>query len=387
MKSRIGAKSALWYTSIMGDAVGAAIDREVLPRAVTRVESLLLSAGARLDRFVLERYLRRTAFAAPPDGDALRARLARALEFYRDRRFIDEPNRFFARPSPLRTETRRLGSRRDGEVVELTYSSEFVPVFPEARTDPVRSNPQGIARWWRHRRPGHPAMLCIHGYAGGHLWLERLAFDASRFYRAGIDVVIYVLPYHGPRTPAGARRSGEPFFDMDLVRTNEAFAQAIYELRALVRYLRDAGTGPVGAFGMSLGGYTTALLATVEPELAFAVPMIPLASLPDMMWAQGENDPRMARAIEHGWSLAGLRDFFAVHDPLSRPPLVPADRRLVIAALGDRICPPSHADVLWRHWGRPRIHWYPGGHLAQFRRGVALSEVRTLLRDAGLLPS
>jgi hypothetical protein len=58
----------------------------------------------------------------------------------------------------------------------------------------------------------------------------------------------------------------------------------------------------------------------------------------------------------------------------------------VIAGVGDRICPPGHADALWRHWDRPRIHWYPGGHLAQFRRGTALGEVLRLVREAGLLP-
>jgi hypothetical protein len=37
-----------------------------LPRAITRLEAAMLGAGARLDRFVLQRYLRRTAFPAPP---------------------------------------------------------------------------------------------------------------------------------------------------------------------------------------------------------------------------------------------------------------------------------------------------------------------------------
>jgi pimeloyl-ACP methyl ester carboxylesterase len=353
-----------------------------LPRAITRFEGVLLGAGARLDRFVLERYLRRTAFAAPRDGAALRDRLARARAFYANPRFVAEPATFFAEPAPLRAHVHGRRALPDGEVLSLVYTTDFAPVFPEAGIEPT----VGVARWWRHRAPGHPVMLCVHGYGGGHFWLESLAFDVRRFYRAGLDVVLYVLPYHGARAPGGPRRSGEPFFDMDLVRTNEAFAQAIYELRALLRHVRAAGTGPVGAFGMSLGGYTTALLATVEPELAFAVPMIPLTSLPEMMWAEGESDTRLASAVEHGWSLAALRDFFAVHAPLARRPLVPRDRRLLIAALGDRICPPAHADALWRHWDEPRIHWYPGGHLAQFRRGTALREVRALLRDAGILP-
>jgi hypothetical protein len=368
----------------------AAIDPRLVPprRRLTRTESLLTGAGARLDRFVFERYLRRAAFPAPRDGDALRARLVRARAFYGDPALVDAPERFYAEPAPIAANARRRGFLPDGDLLDVRFTTGFAPVCPEARAGavPTVDPTAAVARWWRHREPGHPAMVCIHGYAGGHLWLETLAFDARRFYRAGVDVVLYVLPYHGRRTPRGAKRSGEPFFDVDLVRTNEAFAQAIYELRALLRWLRSEGTGPVGAFGMSLGGYTTALLASVEPELAFAVPMIPLTSLADMMWSQGDGDPRLARAIEHGWSLPALRDFFAVHAPLARPPLVPSERRLIIAALGDRICPPAHADALWRHWGRPRIHWYPGGHLAQFRRHVALREVRTLLRDAGLLP-
>jgi pimeloyl-ACP methyl ester carboxylesterase len=359
------------------------VDGDVLPALpeLTLVDSWLLIAGARLDRFVLERYLKRRPFT-PPNRAGLRERLAEARDFYADPRFIAEPGAFFAEPSPLRARERRLAALRDGELIDLRFETDFVPAYAGAQ---LALDRRGLALWWRHREPGHPVMLCVHGYAGGHLWLERLAFDARRFYGAGVDVVLYVLPYHGARAPAGSGRSGEGFFDMDLVRTNEAFAQAIYELRALLRYCRSRESGPVGAFGMSLGGYTTALLATVEPELAFAVPMIPLASLADMMWSGNESDPRLQRAAEHGWNLAALRDMTRVHAPLSRAPVVPHERRLIIAALGDRICPPAHADVLWRHWGQPRIHWYPGGHLAQFRRGAALREVRRLLRDTKLL--
>jgi len=351
------------------------------------LERLMSGAGGRLDRFVMEHFLRRSGFAGPVDGEDLRARLTRALEFYRAPHLLERSDAFFASPAALEVTITGRRALDGGELLDLSYRSDFVPVFPEARTDPSEqaANQTGVARWWRHREPGHPAMLCIHGYAGGHFWLEALAFDAPRFYRAGLDVLLYVLPYHGTRALPRAR-SGDGFFAVDLVRTNEAFARAVYELRGLLAHLRASGTGPVGAFGMSLGGYATALLASVEPELAFAVPMIPLASLPDMMWAEGANDPRLARAAEYGWSRDTVHDFLRVHAPLARAPLVPRERRLIIAAHGDRICPPQQAEALWRHWGYPRIHWYPGGHLAQFRRRVALREVRTLLRDNGLLP-
>src|SRR5438105_5573112 len=100
------------------------------PRRVTRVESLMLGAGARLGRFVLQRYLRRNAFPAPRDGDALRARLTRARIFYGDPQFIAHPEAFFAAPPPARAEVRRLSKLDGGEVVDVRYTTDFAPVFP-----------------------------------------------------------------------------------------------------------------------------------------------------------------------------------------------------------------------------------------------------------------
>ena len=343
-------------------------------------EATLLGACARVDRFMLEHSIRRRP-VLPAAG--LRERLARAGDFYGDPRLLDT---FFVPPQPLRAAPRRLVPLPGGELVQLDYETDFTPVFPDARTDPLEAgNRRGVAYWWRHGDAGRPVMLCVHGYKGGQLWLEPLAFQTARFFRAGIDVLLYVLPYHGARSPAGSRHSGEAFFDMDLARTNEAFARAVYELRALLGYVRDGGASSVGVFGMSLGGYVAALLASVEPRLAFAVPMIPVISFPDRWWAEGEHDRWLALAIAHGWTPEGVRRVMAVHEPLSRPALVPHARRLIIGARADGICTPAHAEALWRHWQRPRIHWYAGGHLVQLGRGAALREIRHLLEDEGLL--
>jgi len=342
-------------------------------------EALLVGACARFDRLVLDHFIRRAPTTPPP---GLRARLERAREFYADPRFIAQPDTFFAPPREFRAERpARVLGLPGGELVRLEYKTDFEAVFPEARRDRFDAcNRRGGALWWRHAERGRPTMICVHGYGGGQTWLESLAFEAVGFYRAGVDVVIYVLPYHGARAPAGARHSGEPFFDLDLVRTNEAFARAIYELRALARFLAASGSGPVGAFGMSLGAYTTALLATVEP-LAFAVAMIPIVSFADRWWAEGAADPWLAVALANGWSRDGVHALLQVHEPLARPALLPPRRLLVIGARGDAICTPRHADLLWEHWRRPRIHWYAGGHLVQLGRRAAFRDVHALVRD------
>jgi pimeloyl-ACP methyl ester carboxylesterase len=342
----------------------------------------MLGLCSRVDRYVLDRFIRRPP-CAPMAG--LRERMGRALDFYTTPLLLARPENFFRPPAPIVVRNSKRLPLPGGELVGLDYETKFVPVFPEARNDACEAQSRrGVAVWWRHRQRGHPAVICVHGYGGGQIWLETLAFDAARFYHAGVDVLLYVLPYHGARTPAGARHSGEAFFDMDLVRTNEAFARAIYELRALMQLLRASGTGPVGAFGMSLGGYTVALLASIEPRLAFSVPMIPLVSFADRWWADGDGDAWLAVAMENGWSFESVRAMLRVHEPLTRPALVPHGRRLIIGARGDAICTPEHADALWHHWDRPAIHWYPGGHLVQLRRGAALRDVRALISRVGL---
>src|SRR5262249_12255072 len=161
-------------------------------------------------------------------------------------------------------------------------------------------------------------------------------FGARRFYRAGLDVVLYTLPFHGRRRPAGAGKSGFGFFGPDMGRTNEAFAQTLFDVRALMRLVEHRGSAAVGAFGMSLCAYATALRAGVEPGPAFAVAMIPVASLPELVWGEPIHRWRRVEVEALGIGLARLRELWQVHAPLRRTPLVPRARRFVIGALGDR---------------------------------------------------
>ena len=76
-----------------------------------------------------------------------------------------------------------------------------------------------------------------------------------------------------------------------------------------------------------------------------------------------------------------MQTILRVHEPLARPARVPRDRLLVIGARGDGICTPRHAELLWEHWGRPRMHWYVGGHLLQLGRWAAFRNMRALVAD------
>ncbi|MGH7858912.1 MAG: alpha/beta hydrolase family protein, partial [Candidatus Binatia bacterium] len=229
---------------------------------------------------------------------------------------------------------------------------------------------------WRHGDRGRKTIVCIHGYRGGFVAIDGRAFEIHRlFLEAGLDVALAILPYHGPRTPFGSV-SGQPFLN-DPRRTLEAVAQGAHDLRILVSWLRHEGAASVGVAGFSLGGYMTALLASVEPELAFAAPIIPVASFADLLWERAGRRGEHEAARAAGMSLELFRKLFAPHCPLDHRPQVERERRLVIAGEGDRIAPPGHARALAAHW-RTEVEWFPGGHLAQLGRRAALAKLREL---------
>src|SRR6185503_16524603 len=108
----------------------------------------------------------------------------------------------------------------------------------------------------------------------------------ARLEQAGFDVVLFTLPFHGLRARAG--RGAVPEFPGEDPRLNvEGFRQAMFDLQNLIGWLLAQGHPRVGVLGMSLGGYTAALLATVEARLDFVVPVIPLSSLGDFAREQG----------------------------------------------------------------------------------------------------
>jgi len=351
------------------------------------VARAIASASAMVDRSALrlmERSMRRNGPRALP-ADA-RKRLLRIAEQY-DPSLPGIDRAFFPPPPEAQVAEQPVGARAGAErVVDLTFASSY-RVFDDVYRDKYeayRENATAHTRLYT-RGSARPVVICLHGWGGGTFWLEERAFLVSYLLRIGLDAALFQLPFHADRTPAQVRRSGQLFPGQHVVRTNEAFGQAIHDLRALARYLRERGAPHVGVIGMSLGGYTTALWATVDSELAFAFPIIPAVSMSTLMWRHGERSPARLRAERAGLSQSLLDRAFAIHSPLTRPVLLPAERLLIVAGRGDRITPPDQARALWRHWNKPPIHWFPGGHLAQVGRGNAFRAIRARLTDAGLL--
>ncbi len=232
----------------------------VIVNAITRASAAVDRRALRL----MERAMRRSGPGRPP-ADARR----RLLDL--TARYRDGADGFFSPPPPAEVSqtptARRIGGARvPGTAIELSFPSTYQTHLPDYRDEHARyaENLTAHARWYKSGQQ-RPVVFCLHGWGGGAYWLEERAFVVPYLLRIGLDVVLFQLPFHGQRAPRQAPRSGALFPSAHVVRTNEAFGQAIWDLRALAAWLRQQGAPAVGVIGMSLGGYTTALWAGVEP--------------------------------------------------------------------------------------------------------------------------
>jgi hypothetical protein len=336
-------------------------------------------AGAAIDRVVLRAMERLWLSGGDPTTDEARDAQLRAFDIYTCETLRSDPLSFFPTPPLPRIRVKKVNKRLERWTWESGYQTwhrEFQPTF-----DRFEANRTAHAELHTHGRPGTPTIVCLHSWVIGSYSLQRWVFMVHRLYKLGFDVALVMLPFHGLRSPREAAFGGQLFPGVSPQHTNEGFGQLIWDVRSLIAHLVARGSGPLGAMGMSLGGYSTALLASVEPQLHFAIPMIPMASFADLIWHHGRNSPIRKIVESRGATLERLRAVNEVHSPLMHRPLVPWDRRMIIAGAGDRVCEPTHVRRLWDHWERPEIHWFPGSHIVHFGRGSVFRAVKKFLKS------
>ena len=311
--------------------------------------------------------------------------LGEIARLYSDAEPLEEVDRFFGAPREPVMQLARLGTRTarglDVDVFDARWPSRTETFCAEVqdRFSAATLAPEAVARLFLAPGPPRPAVILVHGYRAGQLAIEERMWPLDWLLSKGLDVALFVLPFHGARAKPGPPR----FPSSDPRVTVEGFRQAIDDLRGLVHFLKARGAPHVGAMGMSLGGYTVSLLATVERELEFVVPMIPLASFADVALASGRLiGSRDEQLVQHG----ALEEAQRVISPFSRTPKVDADAAIVVVGEGDRITPMAHGEKLAKHFGGELVV-FPGGHLLQLGRREGFKAAMRMLRRRGVVRS
>lgn len=306
------------------------------------------------------------------------------VDFYFDQGFVDHPETFFQLPDTL--PVRRIVAETpyfDGIRREIAFSSHYLPRNPliAERFLSFPENTTARLICWTHNDPGRKTLVCLHGYMLGDPDQAEKMFKVGKLFGMGLDVALFVSPFHWTRAPKEKMRRGMFLSPDDVIMTCECFGQTMHDLHLSLNLLETMGAGEIGIIGASLGGYNAGLFACLSDRIAFAALMVPAVKF------TGDFSPRSAKLpfpADDGL-LDRLDRVWHLHSPLNFLPKISKDRILIIASRGDRLCPFDHVRELWERWGRPRHRFMTGGHWFMTRPGDRGREWYRFLSDMGFM--
>ncbi len=287
-----------------------------------------------------------------------------ALEFFEDKGWLDNPRGYHQAPPELNKIKFKKASSRGVDYEHMSFESGYVPHMGEAgRFRWLGYTPNHTAHGWmlRHAGPQRPWLINIHGYRMGVPYMDLPFFHAKALHEnKGLNILQYVLPLHGPRKIGPT--SGDGVLAPGYVNLIHTEAQAMFELRRIINWLRKEGAPEIGVHGISLGGYTTAMLSSLEGGLACAIAGVPAVNLVRAARRLGQRN--LLYFMDNiGMPWDDIERMTSVISPTALKPKVPAKRRYIYAGLLDRLARPEDPIDLWEHWGRPKIEWYHGNHI------------------------
>ena len=315
------------------------------------------------------------------DGQRVRREVESAIDLFAERGWLDRPEDYHRVPRALEpsTVTREVVGGMPFE--HLCFESGYQPWDGEPGAErwmSYEANLVGHVRLFRHPGPPRPWLVCIPAYRMGHLLVDVAGFRAHWLHeRLGLNVAIPVQPFHGPRTHPGTR-GGDGYLCGDFVDTMHAQAQMLWDLRRLTAWLRQAyGAPAIGIYGVSLGAYTAAALASLQEGFDCVVIGVPAVDFVDLL--HSHIPAVLLRATERlGFPWDQIPTMLRPVSPLALRLRTDRRRCFIFGGLADTLTSPRQTQALWEHWGRPRLLQYRGGHVSF----LVEREVRDLLVEA-----
>ncbi len=243
----------------------------------------------------------------------------------------------------------------------VTFPSSYVPQPRDpssARWVRAEENRNVHAWMLRHPEP-RPWIVNVHGAGMGRPRMDLRLFRAEWLHHElGLNVIAPVLPLHGPRRPEG--RMNYP--SESIMHNVHGTLQGVADVRRAIEWVRVTQPGqPIGIHGISLGGFITSLVASLEPDLACAVlgvAPLDLVLLLEAHHGKGSGYDLRVQNFEIGARLSSMVT------PLKLQPAIPRERRFMYAGIVDRLVDYSdHVAPMVAHWDYPETLIFDGGHV------------------------
>ncbi len=344
-----------------------------------------LIAQVAMDEAILALAMGPNRFPRRTDYERVGAELSYAHLLFTSRGWIPDPATYHRDPPPLVDPAITRGWAMGTSYERLLFPSGWLPRPEEPghhRWVRYEANATASATVLRHRDRPRPWVVALHGLAMGYPMADFSGLSALRLHRElGLNVIMPVLPLHGPRRVT--RMSGEAMLSFDLIDALHALTQSVWDVRRVLSWVHAQDPDGVALYGVSLGAYVASLVVGIADGIDAVIAGVPVIDFPTLFESHAPHTIRL-RGFEHEILGGTASAVHSVVSPLAFAPRAPRDRRYVFAGMGDRMATPVQAQRLWEHWERPSICWYAGNHVGYLWSGAVRRFLTESLRSAGL---
>ena len=320
-----------------------------------------------------------------PTRNISRSEYEKQVDFYFENGYVDNPTRFFTLDDTV-PEHRIIEDTpyKDGRYQVLTFKSRHQVKNPmiKARYASFEANKTACLVRWIHPEPTGKTLVCLHGYMLGEPTQAHKMFHISRLYDMGLDIALFITPFHWQRAPENPAQRGIFVQTNDAPMSCEAMGQSMTDLNSCLLILDRLGAGEIGLIGASLGGYNASLYSCLSDRHSFAAMMVPAINFskpygPAFAKHTFTIDPAFMEKITKVWELPS---------PLNHTPKLSTDRMLFVASRGDRLCPFEYLEQLHKKWHFTRFRYMTGGHWLVFNGKERGRAWYSFLSDMGFTP-
>lgn len=319
--------------------------------------------GRSIDRLFLSAMTRPERYPGPGELERVGEEIRAAHLLYRHGRPA-APSAFHPLPPALDSPIIESGWHPSMRFEWLSFESGYHAPSDDpsaTRWNAYEQNRSAHAWVARHRSGDRPWLICIHGLGTGGPYPDFAGFRAALLHHElGLNLVMPVLPLHGPRKPPALPVGS--LLSFNLLDAFHGVSQALWDTRRLIRWARAQGATQVGVYGLSMGSYVASLLSGLE-DIDLVMAGIPLCDIPDLFVHHAPPAQRQ-EAEELGVLGARTRELFELVSPLCVTPHAAHQNRFIFAGSDDKVSTPEQAERLWEHWGQPAIRWFAGGHVS-----------------------
>lgn len=267
--------------------------------------------------------------------------------------YFENPDLFYIKPNKMPDfSMNKIDRVHDVDIFDVKFPSPVHTQYEENNT--------AYGYYFRAgKRRDAASVVLLHGWGRKTLGAEKKF--ALKLAREGIHCIMIKLPLHFERAPGGVW-SGKYILTGDVIRTVEVMRQHVIEVRMVSSWLREQGS-KVGIVGMSIGGMIAHLAMAVE-NFDVGVTILAGGNNAGIIW-EGIS----TRAVKEGLINIGIgreqaSKIFQIVNPTSMAKYNKTKNLFMINGLYDMVVPVKYTIELWEALGRPRIKWYPCGHVS-----------------------